>query len=131
MRIVMETTLDLFRGRGPCEMCRARCEARDPHHVFAKGMGGGNRLDITCNLIGCCRTCHSTKADTAEDKQRCLEIIAARERVSVDVIKRVLFFILQLDKDVSAWKLEEQAMALSAQVQRIVRRELILAEKLT
>jgi hypothetical protein len=24
---------------------------REPHHVFAKGMGGGGRLDIRWNLV--------------------------------------------------------------------------------
>ena len=51
MTIVDENLLDEFRTPGPCEWCGKACERREPHHIFARGLGGGSRLDIRCNLI--------------------------------------------------------------------------------
>jgi hypothetical protein len=52
MIIIDEDLLDEFRGPGPCEWCGKSCLRREPHHIFARALGGGGRLDIRCNLVG-------------------------------------------------------------------------------
>lgn len=52
-----EELLDEFR-KGNCELCGCSGPS-DPHHLFERGMGGGNRLDIRINLMSLCRTCHT------------------------------------------------------------------------
>jgi len=51
MIIIDEYLLDEFRAPGPCEWCGMLCLRREPHHIFAWGLGGGGRLDIRCNLV--------------------------------------------------------------------------------
>ncbi len=51
MRHVSEETLDLYRGPGRCENCGAYSGHREPHHVLAKGVGSGKRLDLALNLV--------------------------------------------------------------------------------
>lgn len=41
-----------------CERCDARGTKREVHHIWARGMGGGSRLDIPINLIVLCKDCH-------------------------------------------------------------------------
>ena len=104
MKIVDEKMLDLFRGEGRCELCGKTCKVREPHHVLARGMGGGRRLDIRLNLIALGSTrnyecqCHSN-VDSERGLCRSLAAIAKRENVPVNDISDVWFFILRLDKD--------------------------------
>ena len=51
MIIINEDLLDQFRAAGPCEWCGKPCQRREPHHIFSRGLGGGGRLDIPCNLV--------------------------------------------------------------------------------
>jgi len=51
MIVIDEELLDQFRAPGPCEWCDKLCQRREPHHIFARGLGGGGRLDIRCNLV--------------------------------------------------------------------------------
>ena len=124
MKIINDAALDKFRGPGRCEFCRFHFSSRDPHHVESKGIGGGKHLDIASNLVSLCRTCHSTKADTPEGKDRCIAIIANREKGSPSDIERVHRFILGLDKHASVDRIEEGLMGLPGPAQRIARREL-------
>ncbi len=79
MRIVDETVLDEFRGPGKCEWCGFRCYALHPHHLWARGMGGGGRLDVRINLIGLCWVCHSDVHHGDISRQDLLAVVAARE----------------------------------------------------
>ena len=54
MRIVNEKTLDLFRGPGKCEWCGRLVRRREPHHIFGRGYGGAERVDVKINLIALC-----------------------------------------------------------------------------
>lgn len=83
MTVIDEALLATFRP-GPCEMC-GRPGPTEPHHVFARGLGGGWRLDIRINLIAICRVCHDRvhwgKLGTAvETRDYLLGIVAERER---------------------------------------------------
>ena len=103
MKIVDEKTLDEFRTPGPCEMCGKSCKVREPHHVSAKGMGGGNRLDIRCNLVALGSTpnfeceCHS-RVDNAAGRERCIEIIAKREGCEPSEVEAVVNWFRSLPK---------------------------------
>ena len=79
MKVINEDLLDEFRQHGLCEWCKAFCSSRDPHHIFARGMGGGGRLDIQENIVSLCRTCHGRVH--AGHILRCdlLAIVAKRE----------------------------------------------------
>jgi len=51
MIVIDEVLLEEFRASGPCEWCGKPCRRREPHHTFARGLSGGGRLDIRCNLV--------------------------------------------------------------------------------
>lgn len=84
-----EKVLTRFRQAPRCEWCgRPTPHGCDPHHVFAKGLGGGSRLDIAINLASLCRSCHqshhSGHLPLREDLQA---IVAQREgRFQVDIM---------------------------------------------
>ena len=83
MKIESETLLDGFRMATKCEWCGRRISVAEPHHVFTKGMGGGGRLDIPCNLVAlggafecsCHRSHHDGHAPLTCDL---LALVAAR-----------------------------------------------------
>lgn len=121
-----EKLLDFFRGAGACELCGKGCMRREPHHVIAKGMGGGRRLDIRINIVavgsspGMECQCHNN-VDTASEKSRCLRIIAERERTTVEAIEAATAFILDLDKFLgTGWLTQHKVMALPAEPGRLV-----------
>lgn len=98
MRVVSEETLALFRG-DRCEACgrTARCHAA---HVYARGMGGGGRLDVPINLVSLCPPCHDAhhhgRAPTRHDLV-CL--VARRYGQLPDVIEARLFLMRRAPKD--------------------------------
>lgn len=106
MTIIDEIFLATYRGPGACWICGKGCSRREPHHVIAKGMGGGRRLDIAINLVCVGSTldmqceCHG-KADSAEGKELCLKVLGNRFGVEAAVIVDVCSFILALDKHAS------------------------------
>lgn len=57
MVIIDEDLLDEFR-QGSCEWPGCSRSPCDPHHVFERGAGGGNRLDVRWNLMSLCREHH-------------------------------------------------------------------------
>jgi hypothetical protein len=85
-----ESALQPFREKGPCEWCGMVCSWRDPHHIFARGMGGGGRLDLKTNLVGLCRPCHD-KAHSGEiTKSALVLVVAKRESIKAsDVIDAI------------------------------------------
>jgi hypothetical protein len=58
MKVEDEALLDEFR-QGTCEWPGCSRSPCDPHHLFERGMGGGNRLDVRWNLMSLCREHHS------------------------------------------------------------------------
>jgi len=49
-----------------CEICGS--EAKDIHHVDARGMGGSKSKDKIENLMAVCRNCHEKFGDKREYK---------------------------------------------------------------
>lgn len=99
MRIVDETLLDVFRQSPRCEWCRLLTPTGcDPHHIHAKGFGGGGRLDVAINLIALCRECH-TLVHGGFILRRCLlAIVAQREGRLQDDIEAEIMLLRRLPK---------------------------------
>lgn len=96
MTIKDEAVLDRFRQADRCEWCGCGTGGNaDPHHVMAKGMGGGNRLDHDLNIVSLCRRCHTAHhAGNGPTQEQLFEVIAKRELTAmVDLIKCELWRI--------------------------------------
>lgn len=101
--------LKLFRQPGPCELCHRMCGRREPHHVRARGMAAGRRLDIRINLVALGPAfrcpCHTRYHTTGElQPEDFLTVIAARERQTVANIQAVTAMLLALDSRL--WQME-------------------------
>lgn len=109
MKIPNKKLRRLFAMPGLCELCGQPCPKREGHHLRAVGMGGNGRLDVRINMIslggskktpeGFLRfwcTCHRQYHDSRRAAQRMLEIVAARERTTVDLIAEVMDFFQRL-----------------------------------
>lgn len=97
MRVMDEALLDVFRARA-CEWCMAppRSEA---HHIYAKGIGGGARLDVPLNLISLCRSCHGKVHMGIISREKFWIQVAAREGLeSGDVAKEAVWRLLRKGK---------------------------------
>src|SRR5437016_2784175 len=98
MKIIDKPLLALFRRPGRCEWC-GKFGPRDPHHLFARGMGGGGRLDIRINLVSICRDCHNACHDGQEPGLiDLLAIVAQRENTTQDAIRREIWRLRRADK---------------------------------
>lgn len=87
MIIKDEDLLDEFRDKRKCEWCRRRIGGpAHPHHLWAKGMGGGNRMDIRINLIALDAHCHQVVHNGEIPRDALLVMVAAREKTSVEEI---------------------------------------------
>ena len=94
--------LEYFRNRRTCEWCGYRDQGRlDPHHVEARGMGGGKRLDVALNLVSVHRFCHQEiEAGGVKAKEKCFEIIAKREGLSgPDEVREAIWRLLRTPKE--------------------------------
>lgn len=50
MKILNESTLDQFREQTRCELCNRTVGGCEPHHWYARGMGGGHQMDPVYRL---------------------------------------------------------------------------------
>jgi hypothetical protein len=108
-----EAVLNEFRGPGKCELCGARCAAREPHHFLRCGMGGGGRLDVRINLVSLGKTfqcpCHNAihhgTMSRAEEKTKVLGAISKRMGHSPEAIEASLLTLRQMAKGsiIPAW----------------------------
>ena len=80
MIIKDELLLAEFRAKSHCELCKRWCPGElDAHHVFARGMGGGKRLDLRINLVSLCRWCHQDYHSGRISRHELLTLVAHRE----------------------------------------------------
>ena len=64
MLVIDEAVLDVFRAKRLCEFCKKTSASRlEPAHIFAKGFGGGNRVDVPENMVALCLNCHQSQHD--------------------------------------------------------------------
>lgn len=124
MKITREEVLIAARQPGRCEVCQKFCpDGRDPHHIDARGMGGGNRNDSATNIIALCRQCHQD-VDWFKLTMRECEIIAAdREGVPVEWLRECRWLIQRLDNDISPEQLEQELEGGPGGFKALVRRE--------
>ncbi len=79
MKVIDEGLLDEFRSAGRCEFCGKHFQSRHPHHLWARGMGGGSRLDVRINIIALCPPCHNATHAGIIMRPDLLAVVAARE----------------------------------------------------
>lgn len=99
MKVVDELLLMEFRAAGRCDWCREWFPVLEPHHLWARGMGGAFRIDTRYNLAALCLGCHRAHHDGNEPtKLDLLAVVAARESVTQDEIERVVLAIRRAPK---------------------------------
>lgn len=87
MKIIDEALLDEFRQSGYCEWCGRWFVRLDAAHVFARGMGGGGRLDVRVNLLGLCRRDHDLHhAGHKPTRDDLIALIAKREGLTPEAV---------------------------------------------
>jgi hypothetical protein len=104
MRVEDENLLDEFRQGGPCELCGRHFAAREPHHAFCRGMGGGTRADVRWNLVavgpsgpgGC--GCHDAAQSYRLPRRCVLAVIACREGLSIEEVERRVYELRRAPK---------------------------------
>lgn len=99
LRIENPDLLAYFRSR-PCEICGARPPS-DPEHVFPRGLGDANRLDIRINLVSLCRACH-TRAHSGHGEPtrgQLKALVARRERMSVEAVQEQIWAYQRMPKE--------------------------------
>lgn len=70
--------------------------AVQPHHVWAKGMGGAGRMDVAVNLIALDIHCHAAVHAGKITRNKLLTIIAKREGTTVAAIERKIYRLRRL-----------------------------------
>lgn len=96
MKVSDPDLLKEVRERQRCDYCHAWIPYAHPHHIFAKGMGGGGQIDIRENLLSMCpdglgNSCHRKFHDGNIKRQELLEISARQNGIEVEeVVRRVM-----------------------------------------
>lgn len=91
MKVIDEDLLDEFRAGGACEWCHCVFPRLRPHHLYARGMGGGGRLDLRLNLVALCDHCHAATHDGGRPRRaELLEHVACRHNLTVAEVLQVL-----------------------------------------
>lgn len=98
MVIIDEKLLEEFRQPGACEWCGYWYEARQPHHLLARGMGAGRRIDHKFNLISLCYLCHNDVHNGKILKCDLLAVVSRREGKLQDEIEAEVNRIRRLPK---------------------------------
>ena len=97
MRIVDEDLLWTFRRLPQCERCKARNNNDiHPHHIIARGMGGGRRLDSRYNLVGLCARCHRLTHDGHIPRSELWRIVESREKLTAGSAEPACWQILNV-----------------------------------
>ena len=92
MKVIDNRLLNEFRKKKVCEFCgEFITDGCDPHHILARGQGGGGRLDVRINLIGLCpywqgNDCHRKAQANRIKRDVLLAIVARRERRKLDEV---------------------------------------------
>ncbi len=96
MIVIDEKLLEEFRATIICEWCgRHILSAAHPHHIYARGMGGGSRLDVRENLIALCFQCHGDVHAGLIARDDLWGKVAARENCLQGTIKRKIARLLR------------------------------------
>ena len=101
MKVIDEAVLDHFREKTVCEACLRPLRYRaHPHHLWARGLGGGSRIDHPWNLItlggnrDC--NCHGRHHDgNTPTRDFLIEVVAKREGVTADQVQAEIWRLLR------------------------------------
>ena len=87
MRIEDPALLLRFGQRFRCELCgKVKPGGLDPHHIRARGMGSGWRIDHPANLLAVCRVCHNRIHAGKIPKADLWAIASKRERCDAEAV---------------------------------------------
>lgn len=87
MKILDSRLLNEFRSRHTCEWCgMVSLTGCDPHHIFSKGMGGSQRLDLRINVVALDRACHDAVHACHITRDDLVSLVARREKTTVEAI---------------------------------------------
>lgn len=122
MIIKNDALIASFRGAASCEYCRKPCRETCAHHCFTVRSG---RLDIPHNLIRLGMPfqcpCHDAFHKAAKIKRDdFLAVVAKRERVTVEVIERVVYALRFLPRSPAGWQIREAVGPLCEASRRVV-----------
>lgn len=98
MKVENEEYLDTVRAQTRCECCGRSVPGCEPHHVLAKGMGGGGRMDIPPNVIGLCHLCHQLHHDGNLSRETFLIIIGKRLKMEPADVLQECYRVRRLPK---------------------------------
>lgn len=100
MLVIDKEVLDRFRRLDRCEYCGKRGRGYlHPHHLFCRGAGGGSRIDLRRSLMGLCHICHRLFHDGHIPRRDLMEVVAAREGMTVDALQEYIWRVLRAPKD--------------------------------
>lgn len=111
MRIENEAVLDKFRSSSICEFCLhpiGRGVRAEPHHVRAKGLGSGHRLDVSLNIVALCMYDHRKFHDGNIPRSALLQVVANRYFVEPDVIEEAINILIRLPKRCSTKRMRQE-----------------------
>lgn len=98
MRVIDEAYLDTVRFLRRCEHCKRAVTGCEPHHLLARGMGGGGRMDIPPNVIGLCRLCHQKFHDGNLKREDFLITIGKRLGIKPEEVLQECYRVRALPK---------------------------------
>lgn len=107
MKVENEQLLQAFREKKRCEICGEPATVPlHPHHIYARGMGGAARLDVSINLLAVCPADHTaihlgslTIKDRKATRRDLLDFVARREGTTIEAIEAELFRLLRQAPD--------------------------------
>ncbi len=95
MRVIDNRLLQTFRDKEQCERCGRRTFVQ-PHHIFGRGQESCRRVDLPVSLIALCVTCHDRVHWGRISRENLLEIVARREKTTVDAILTEIYRLRRL-----------------------------------
>lgn len=119
MKIICQSTLDIFRAKRNCEWCGKSVAGCEPNHLRGKGFGGGFRLDVAINLIGMCRLCHQKYHDGNIKRADVESQVAKREGTNLETLREALAFLIRTPRDQAERMISTLDQPVAALVRRI------------
>lgn len=86
MKVINQELLRQFARAGRCELCGSSCKHCHAHHLLARGMGGGGRVDIPENLLALCPPCHRKTHDGHVKLEVLVKLVGERMGLAPDVV---------------------------------------------
>lgn len=129
MTIIDKPLLRSMAMPGRCEWCGRHCKAREAHHLFCRGIGGGGRLDIRCNLVAlgssitmAC-TCHHDHHSIGDPSTDALLAVACqREGLLQGPVRELIDFLRRVPKELLRWQVAKAMDGMSGSGKALAKR---------